>query len=130
MSSNAAVAAAQRRRASPANGGAASNTKMGEPQRGPDAGKTLGLSDVLGLQSRQLMCLRGYQEGNEKHWEANDEFLHELSRRVDELTEAGKSSSFAADAGPMPARVSALESTVAALQAAVAALQDELIREN
>jgi len=129
MSNNAAVAAAQRRRAGPQNDTAppGSNTKIEDSQRGPDAGRTLGLSDVLGLQSRQLGYLKGYQIDNEKHWEANDEFLHQLSEKVDELSEQqGTPEDGTSDT--MLSRIGALEKEVAQLHGIVASLQDELIQ--
>ena len=136
MSTNAAVAAAQRRRAgAKSDSSGSSNVKISEP-RGPDMGgpKTLGLSDVLGIQSRQLRFLKDYQEGNEKHWEANDEFLHQLSEKVDELSEAQACEE--KDKGSnelltsVAARVTSLEKEVTQLNGIIASLQDELLQKD
>ena len=131
MSNNASIAAAQRRRAGTQNNAAppGSNIKIEDPQRGPDAGRTIGLSDVLGLQSRQLGYLKGYQIENDKHWEANDEFLHQLSEKVDELSEQQGIAEDSSSA-PVMSRVDALEKEVAQLQGIIASLQDELIQKS
>lgn len=135
MSNNAAVASAQRRRASANNDLHGDNLKIQDPRAGPEAGRTLGLTDILGIQSRQLRFLKDYQEGNERHWEANDEFLHQLSEKVDELSET-KGGSSVPDAGDQQlltetaARVGTLEKTISQLQGIIASLQDDLLQKN
>jgi hypothetical protein len=137
MSNNAAVASAQRRRASVKNdiGPHGDNLKMQDPRAGPDAGRTLGLTDILGIQSRQLRFLKDYQEGNERHWEANDEFLHQLSEKVDELSETQGGSSVADGDDcqlltETTTRVGALEKEITQLQGIIASLQDDLLQKN
>jgi hypothetical protein len=79
--------------------------------------------------------LKDYQEGNERHWEANDEFLHQLSEKVDELSET-KGGSSVPDAGDQQlltetaARVGTLEKTISQLQGIIASLQDDLLQKN
>ena len=134
MSGNTAVAAAQRRRAGTTNNRAESeNVKVGsESAPGAGGNRTLGLADVLGIQSRQLRFLKDYQEGNERHWEANDEFLHQLSEKVDELSEAqGEGEGSDQKAGEMTlimSRMEALEKEVEQLHGIIASLQDELLQ--
>jgi hypothetical protein len=134
MSTNAAVAAAQRRRAgTKSESSSSSNVKFDDP-RGPDMGgaRTLGLSDVLGIQSRQLRFLKDYQEGNERHWEANDEFLHQLSEKVDELSEAQNDEQATKGKDELVtsvmSRVTTLEKEMTQLHGIVASLQDELLQ--
>ena len=134
MSGNTAVAAAQRRRAGTnSNSMSSDNVKLGQaskPGEGPN--RTLGLADVLGIQSRQLRFLKDYQEGNERHWEANDEFLHQLSEKVDELSETQGDANGANQKGGEMAliinRMEALEKEVGQLHGIIASLQDELLQ--
>jgi len=134
MSTNAAVAAAQRRRAgTKSESSSSANVKMDDP-RGPDMGgsRTLGLSDILGIQSRQLRFLKDYQEGNERHWEANDEFLHQLSEKVDELSDTQPDGQATKGSDELltsvMSRVTTLEKEIAQLHGMVASLQDELLQ--
>jgi len=77
------------------------------------------------MQSRQLRFLKDYQENNERHWEANDDFLHQLSEKVDELSESGGGGSSQSDVTTEMARLS---TEVASLRQIVARLQDELLQ--
>ena len=135
MSSNSAVAAAQRRRAGTTNNRRESENIKVSSHIANDAGsnRTLGLTDVLGIQSRQLRFLKDYQEGNERHWEANDEFLHQLSEKVDELSEAQGEEGSEQKLGEMTlimSRVEALEKEVGQLHGIIASLQDELLQKD
>ena len=135
MSGNTAVAAAQRRRAGTnSNSMSSDNIKLGQSKPGEGSNRTLGLADVLGIQSRQLRFLKDYQEGNERHWEANDEFLHQLSEKVDELTESqGETNDTSQKGGEMAlivSRMEALEKEVAQLHGIIASLQDELLQKD
>ena len=119
MSNNAAVVAAQRRRAGNQNRPASTsdNVKFDklDPTNGPDIKRTLGLGDILSIQSRQLKFLKDYQEGNERHWEANDEFLHQLSEKVDETDELRE-------------KVTELENGLVELNKKILSLQDEILQ--
>ena len=132
MSVNSGVAAAQRRRAGTVSNNVSSeNTKVSsQPAPGVGSNRTLGLSDVLGIQSRQLRFLKDYQEGNERHWEANDEFLHQLSEKVDELSEAQGDGpdQKTREMTSIISRMETLEKEVGQLHGIVASLQDELLQ--
>ena len=137
MSGNTAVAAAQRRRAGTnSNSMSSENVKLGQASKAGEGppNRTLGLADVLGIQSRQLRFLKDYQEGNERHWEANDEFLHQLSEKVDELSESqGEANGANQKGGEMALivnRMEALEKEVAQLHGIIASLQDELLQKD
>ena len=142
MSTNASVTAAQRRRAGAGAGAGAgtknnfatsNNAKMdGKLNFDGMSNRTLGLTDVLGIQSRQLNFLKEYQVGNERHWEANDEFLHQLSEKVDELSEVQTDKTETNGTNDvidtMMTRFAAIEKEVGQLHGMVASLQDELLQ--
>ena len=128
MSNNAAVAAAQRRRAGPQNPPATHSGNQKLDGKGPSMPRSLGLSDVLAMQSRQLRFLKDYQESNERHWEANDDFLQQLSEKVDELTEADSPKPDGSSGNGLSDTVSKLSAELALLRQAVAGLQDEVIQ--
>ena len=139
MSTNASVTAAQRRRAG-GTGASAKNNNLtsnnvkldGKTNSDGMPNRTLGLTDVLGIQSRQLKFLKEYQEGNERHWEANDEFLHQLSEKVDELSDVQANDTETNGANnavtTMMDKFAMLEKEVAQLHGIVASLQDELLQ--
>jgi len=133
MSTNASVTAAQRRRVGVGAGATSNNVKVDSKTNSDGMpNRTLGLTDVLGIQSRQLKFLKEYQEGNERHWEANDEFLHQLSEKVDELSEVHTNDTETNGTNNAIAtimdRFTALEKEVAQLHGIVASLQDELLQ--
>ena len=136
MSTNAAVAAAQRRRAGTKTDSSSSSNVKIDDFKGPDMGgsRTLGLSDVLGIQSRQLRFLKDYQEGNERHWEANDEFFHQLSEKVDELSEGQTDGPVTKGSDELltsvMSRVTTLEKEISQLNGIVASMQDELLQKD
>ena len=88
MSKNAAVAAAQRRRAHGSEKEQQHQTNslvQEQPGKQPAT-----LPGVLEMFSKQIYTLREYQVSNEEHWEASDEFLQEVSTRIDALTAAAQ----------------------------------------
>lgn len=131
MSNNASVAAAQKRRVGSQAVAGVNSVVSG--RSGPDVPKSMGLTDVLSIQSLQLRKLKTYQEHNDQHWEANDEFLQQISEKVDEMSENQSKEPDQSDVktgADHDARIATLESTVSELKAIIAGLQDDLLQKS
>jgi hypothetical protein len=129
MSNNASVVAAQRRRSGNVAQSVEGVNSVESNFRGPDVPKSMGLSDVLSIQSMQLRKLKVYQEHNDQHWEANDDFLQQMSVKVDEMA-ARQSKESDLQISDHETKLSNLERTVNELKQIISGLQDDLLQRN